>query len=304
MYDVLIIGGGAAGLTAAMYAQRRTLRVAVITSDIGGQTNLSSHISNYPGTDPQPGIQLMKRFKEQAEDSGATFIYGKVTSIVKDNSFTVRLADTREYTGKTIILAYGKTPRSLGIPGEEEFLGRGVCNCVAYDKDTCHEKTCVVVGGGNSAVEAALELASVASHVSLVHRSNAFRAEAVTLERLRALPHITIYTSHEVTEIRGTHDVETVVLQDGTVLPAQRVFIEIGYYVNTEIVKDLVARNAHKEIVVSDRGETSCPGIFAAGDITTVPFKQTVISAGEGAKAALQAYLYLTGGKMVIDWEH
>jgi len=309
MYDVIIVGAGAAGLTAAIYTCRKKLKTAIISIDVGGQTNLTSHIENYPGTGPMHGIELMQRFQNEAIGFGAELIMGKVNKVDKTSKgFKIILTNGEEYECKALILAYGKVPRSLGIEGEEKFMGRGVTTCVTCDAPLYKNRETLVIGGGNSAVEGALELATIAKKVYLVHRRETFRADEVTVEKLKHHKSIEILLNSVVAKIAGdknveSAEVENIITKEKKSLKIDGVFIEIGYVVDTSFVQHLVKVNERKEIIVDEKGNTSHPGIFAAGDITPVPYKQTVIAAGEGSKAALECYRWLTGGKgAILDW--
>jgi len=309
MYDVIIVGAGAAGLTAAIYTCRKKLKTAIISIDVGGQTNLTSHIENYPGTGPMHGVELMQRFQNEAIGFGAELIMGKVNKVDKiDNGFKVGLANGEEYECKALILAYGKVPRSLGIEGEEKFLGRGVSTCVTCDLPLYKNRDVVIIGGGNSAVEGALESATLAKKVYLVHRRDTFRADEITVEKLKNSKNIELVLNSLPTKVIGDKnvdglEVENIITKEKRTLKVDGIFIEIGYIVDTSFVQHLVKVNDKKEIIVDERCNTSHPGIFAAGDITPVLYKQTVIAAGEGSKAALECYRWLTGGKgAILDW--
>ena len=311
MYDVIIIGAGAAGLTAAVYTCRKKLKTAVLSIDIGGQTNLTSHIENYPGTGPMSGIELMQRFQGEAIGFGAEIIMGKANKLEKtEKGFRIGLANGEEYECRALILAYGKVPKSLGIEGEEKFFGRGISTCVTCDAPLYKNRNVAVIGGGNSAVEGALELATIAKKVYLVHRRDSFRADEITVQKLKSHHNIEIVLNSIPTKVSGEKnvdgiEVENIVAKERKQFHVDGIFIEIGYVVDTTFVQHLVKVNEKKEIIVDERGNTSCPGIFACGDITPVPFKQTVIAAGEGSKAALECYRWITGGKgAVLDWTH
>ena len=311
MYDVIIVGGGAAGMTAATYCCRKKLKTVIVSMDIGGQTNLTSHIENYPGTGPMNGIELMQRFYNEAVGFGAETIMGKVNKVDKiDGGFKIGLANGEEYECKALILAYGKVPKSLGIEGEEKFFGIGVSTCVTCDAPLYKNREVVVIGGGNSAVEGALELAGIAKKVYLVHRRDSFRADEITVEKLKNNPKIELVLNSASTKVIGEKnvdglEVENLNTKERRQFKVEGIFIEIGYVVDTSFVSHLVKVNEKKEIIVDERGNTTCPGIFSAGDITPVPYKQTVIAAGDGAKTALECYKWITGGKgAVLDWTH
>lgn len=308
-YDVVIVGAGAAGLTAAIYTCRKKLKTLVISADIGGQTNLTSHIENYPGVDPLPGPTLMQKFKENAESFGAEVRMGKVIRVEKDKTtYTVHLAENGTLTCKALILCHGKVHKELGIPGESKFLGRGVSICATCDAPLFRNKTAAVVGGGNSAVEAALELAVITKKVYLIHRRDEFRADEISVQKLKQHKNIELLLSYVPLEIKGEKSVKSVIVQDLKTKQSKEIqidglFVEIGYVVENDMVKHLVKLTSQGEIIIDERNRTSDQGIFAAGDVTTVPYKQTVISAGEGAIAALECYKYLSGGKgSTLDW--
>jgi thioredoxin-disulfide reductase len=308
-YDVLIIGGGSAGLTAAIYTGRKQLKTGVITQDIGGQTLLTSHIENYPGFELIPGPELMVKFQGQATKFGAEFIMGQASKIDKKGKlFEVELSNGEKYSGKSIIVAAGKTARRLGVPGEDKFLGRGVSTCATCDAPFFKDKNVAIVGGGNSALEAADQLGKIAKKVYLVHRKEEFRADEITVEKVKKIKNIEIITNAVPKEIKGDKIVESLVIEDINSKEKREtkvdgVFVEIGYELSTDWIKKLVKRNEMNEIEVDNRCRTSQEGVMAAGDVTTVPYKQTVISAGEGAKAALEVYKYIKGVEVATDWK-
>jgi thioredoxin-disulfide reductase len=309
--DALIVGGGAAGMTAGLYLVRKKLKTYIVTVDVGGQTNLTSDIRNYPSYFGKSGPELMLLFKKQAEEAGAEFLYGKVVKVEKlgEKSFRATMVNGDTVTSKLVILAFGKVAKQLGVPGEQKFLGRGVSTCVTCDGPLYRNKKAVIVGGGNSAAEGVLEMSTFASHVDWVHRSDKYVADAVTLEKIKNTANVTAHTYYDVKEISGDKFVTGAVIKNNQTgeekkLESNGVFIEIGFIVDTALVKGLVALNEKNEILVNGDQETNVSGILAAGDCTNTPYKQTVISAGEGAKAALQAYRYFSGGKGVaIDWK-
>lgn len=315
-YDSIIIGAGAAGLTAALYAARRAMNVLVISQDVGGQAATTNEIENYPGVGLISGPELMNEFKNQATKFGANFVFEEVVQVEKlndaDNTPLFKIkTKTQEYFSNTVILAYGLTHRHLGVPGEEELGGRGVTYCATCDGPLYRNKKVVVVGGGNSAVDAALLLSKIASQVYLVHRNNNFSAEAVLVEQLQQ-PNIEVILNSQLKQIKGTERVSSVVINKVSEVDQDKevevdgVFIEVGYVVNSKLIEGLVELDARKQIKISPDAETSQPGVFAAGDITTISFKQIVISSGWGATAALKAYEYLQKVKgfrgVNIDW--
>lgn len=309
-YDLIIIGGACAGLAAATYAARRALKTVVVTKDIGGQIATTPTVENYPGVDFITGPQLAQDFYMQALKWGAEVHFDEVSKIEKHNEkdFTVT-AGKAAYHGKAVILAYGKTPRSLGIPGEQEYAGRGVSYCVTCDAPLFKNRTVAVVGGGSSAMEGALILAKTCEKVYLVHRRDEFRGENVLLDQINAEPRIEKVLSVTPEEVLGNGQVATTLkvksVKDGSFreLEVSGVFVEIGFLVRTDLVKDLVELDRLNQIVTNKKMETNNPGLLAAGDLTDSPYKQAVISAGEGATAALTAYSYINDGKAAgVDW--
>ncbi len=309
-YDVLIIGGACAGLAAATYAARRAMKTLVITKDIGGQIATTPSVENYPGIDFITGPGLSQDMLVQAQKWGAEVVYDEITSIEKlgERNFKVT-GFQNSFTGKSLIVAYGKTPRSLNIPGEREYGGRGVSYCVTCDAPLYRNRTTVVVGGGSSAMEGALILAKICTKVYLVHRRDEFRGEAVLLEQIQAEPKIELVLSHTPDEVLGDGEYVTGLRVKSTKsgetkdLPVEGVFVEIGFVVNSGLIKHLVDLDKMNQVITNKRMETSTPGVFAAGDLTDSPYKQAVISAGEGATAALTAYSYVNDGKPAgVDW--
>lgn len=312
-YDVIIIGGGPAGLTAAIYTARRALRTVIISKDLGGQAATTTVIENYPGVEAIDGFELMRRFRDQAVQYGAEFILGEVSHIERldDGNFSVQFNE-QVATTQAIIFASGLTPRSLNVSGEAKFTGKGVTYSTAAILPTLRDKTVAIVGGGNSAIEGVNVVAPLAKHVYLIHRRDRFRAEAVLVEQMQKHTNVIQCLNAQVNAIHGTDRVTGITIQynDGRTeeLTLDTVCIHIGFMSKTDYIEKLVPLNEQREIIVHPDGRTSTKGIFAAGDITTSPYKQVVISAGDGCKAALAAYAYLMTkqGKAVTldqDWE-
>lgn len=311
MYDSIIIGGGPAGLTAAIFTCRKQMSTLLLTVDIGGQTNLASHLENYPGIERHPGKDLMVCMEKQARNFGAEIEFGRVKKVKKEaDHFIVEMADGKAYEGMTIILCHGKVPRSVGIPGEDRLLGKGVFSCVATGAPLFDEKIAAVIGGGNSAIEGALDLAAIAKKVYLIHRRDEFRADEYSVKMMRRHKRIELITNAVPKEIIGEDRVETLIIEDVNTkepreIKTDGVFFEVGYMVDNSLVEELVYFNDENEIIVDTRCNTSCKGVFAAGDATSIHFKQTIIAAGEGAKAALSAHAFLRGvSGTSIDWLH
>lgn len=312
MYDVIIIGAGAAGLTAAIYARRRLLKTLVISLNIGGQALLTEQIENYPGYLDKSGPKLMRIFEEQARGFGTEILIGYVTKVEKvDDHFKV-ISNVGEFETKTVIIASGKVPRRLNVPGEDKFLGRGVSTCVTCDAPFARNKVVAVVGGGNSALEGVEVVSKFASKVYLIHRRDQFRADEITVEKVKKIPNVEFILNTIITEMKGDKKLEGVVIQNVKTgetkeLKVDMVFLEIGHETKIDFVKHLVKTDEYNQIITNKAAETSCPGIFAAGDVTDSPYKQLVIAAAEGAIAALSAYNYIAkkeGRETVkIDWK-
>lgn len=305
-YDVIIVGGGPAGLTAALYASRRSLKTLVLTRDIGGQAAKTFDIENYPGIIFATGIELTEIFKKQAENFGAEIKFEETKKITPEkNIFKIETLNN-VYEAKTIILAFGKQPRELNVEGEQEFQGRGVSYCATCDMPFFKNKTVAIVGGGNSALDAALLAAKNCEKVYLIHRRDEFRAENILIEKAKNSKNIEIILNSNIQKIKGKNVVESIIIESGKEINVSGVFAEIGYVVDRSLVENLVELNDKNQVIVDSNQNTSIPGIFAAGDLTTTIYKQIVISAGEGAKAALSVYDYIqkNEGKTGIagDW--
>jgi alkyl hydroperoxide reductase subunit F len=298
LYDVIIVGGGPAGLTAAVYAARKMLDVLLVTQNIGGQALYSLDVENYMGYQFISGQDLMDRFEKQVEKYNIKKIFTEVKSIEKESEAFIARTETGEaYRGKTVIIATGKKSRPLNAKGVDRLIGRGVSYCATCDAPLFVDQDVAVLGGGNSAITAAYELMSIARKVYLVNRSP-WKADEIYLKKIRDAPNIERLVGYELVEVTGDETLSSVVLHklsDGSLvtLQVEGIFIEIGLIPNSDIVKDLVLFNKQDEIIVSCDCSTSLPGLFAAGDVTTVPEKQIIVAAGEGAKAAISAYKYL-----------
>lgn len=304
MYDVIIIGAGPAGLTAAIYTSRKNLKTLVVSVDVGGQINLTSHIENYPGVDPQSGFELTSKMKENAESFGAEFKIAKVDVVKKKNNFFEVTLGKEKLEAKGLIITSGKVQRMLDIPGEKEFLGKGVSTCATCDAPLYKNKTVAVIGGGNSAIEAVLELSNIAKKVYLVHRRDEFRADEISVKKISKLKNVEMCLSCKPLEVIGDNLVQGLKIKNNEerVLDVDGVFLEIGFEFDTEMFKGLVDRDKKGAIKINDKNETNMKGVTAAGDVTTSPYKQVVIAAGDGAKAALSLYNQLTGSNVKGDW--
>jgi alkyl hydroperoxide reductase subunit F len=299
MYELMIVGGGPAGMTAAVYAARKLLNTLLITNDIGGQVNWTNGVENYMGYQFIEGDELVSKFEQQVDQFPIDRKIGENVTQVRqiDGGFEVVSEEGNKYQGKAVILASGKRPRRLNVKGELELTGHGVTYCSICDGPIFAGQDVAVIGGGNSAIEAALDMVKIAQHVHLVSVTP-LTGDPIMIEKLSGSGNLTVYTEQQTEKIIGEDAVEGIVIKDLKTGSTQRltvtgVFIEIGLVPNSDMVKDLVKLNQVGEVPVGCACETDVPGLFAAGDVTTVPEKQIVIAAGEGAKAALQAHRYL-----------
>lgn len=299
-FDVLVVGGGPAGAAAAVYAARKGIRTGVVAERFGGQVLDTMAIENYISVleteGPKFGVALEQHVKAYEVD---IMNLQRASRLVPGRSIQVELASGAVLKAKTVILSTGARWRQINVPGEDEYRNRGVAYCPHCDGPLFKGKRVAVIGGGNSGVEAAIDLAGIVGHVTLIEFGDALRADEVLQRKLRSLPNVTIITSAQTTEIHGDGKrVTGLSYKDRASGDAHRVelegvFIQIGLVPNTEWLKGTVELSKHGEIVVDARGQTSVPGVFAAGDATTVPYKQIIIAAGEGAKAALAAFDHL-----------
>ncbi|HNW26958.1 MAG TPA: FAD-dependent oxidoreductase [Spirochaetota bacterium] len=297
-YDVVIIGGGPAGLTAAVYCMRKGVDTAIIVRHVGGQVAETSAVENYMGYRYINGVELVDKFREQVQQFSIGYVEGVGVASVEDGAVkTVLLDDGRAVRGRALVLASGKSWRKLGVPGEQRLTGRGVAYCTICDAPLFAGKTVVVVGGGNSGVEAAIDLAAIAKEVIVVQNLDRLTADRVLTDRLAGFGNVRLVYKSRVREIAGENAVTSVVLDDdtgaSTEIAADGIFIEIGLEPNSGFARGIVDMNENGEIIVDCACRTSRAGIFAAGDVTTVPYKQIIIAGGEGAKAALSACDYL-----------
>ncbi len=299
VFDVAILGGGPAAMSAAIYCARKNLKTVIVASDIGGQLGTTADVANYPGFQMVSGPDLVEQFSRHVEEHGVERLVGeRVTGIgFRDRCKLVELASGKKIPAKSVIVATGAHKRHLGIPGERELAGRGVVYCSTCDGPLFRGMRVAVVGGGNSGLEAAIEMAGMGERVYLVSRRN-WSGDQVLQDRVRSTPNIEALEFHEPLQIHGTDRVDAFTIEDTRTREQRRldvrgVFIEIGLFPNSEFVIDLLDTNERGEIKVDGRGRTGVQGIFAAGDVTAGHDKQIVIAAGEGAKAALAAFEYL-----------
>ncbi|MBN2567358.1 FAD-dependent oxidoreductase [Candidatus Woesearchaeota archaeon] len=297
-YDTVIIGAGAAGMTAAIYAARYRMRTKVFGREVGGLLNEAHKVENYPGYSSISGFELMMRFKEHLDHFRVPVSDENVTGAKKDGDLFVITTDKGSYRTRTVIIATGTIRRKLGVPGERELKGKGVHYCATCDAPFYGGKTAAVVGGSDSAAQAALLLSEYADKVYMIYRKARLRAEPITVKHIQDNPKIEVIYTTNVTAIKGASKVEKVVLdtpyKGSYDLPLDGLFIEIGADPANTVAQDLgLAMNEKGEIRIDREAKTSVKGVFAAGDITDTDYKQAVVGAGEGALAAWSAYYCL-----------
>lgn len=287
-------------MSAAVYAARKLLNIAIITVDFGGQVKETSEIENYLGFQNINANDLVSRFDEHVKSFHLPISIGISVKEVsrKDTVFTVLMEDGTRFSGKTVIYATGERHRRLTVPGEDKFIGKGVTYCSICDAPLYKDKKVMIVGGGNSAFTTALDLSRGNSEIILVNFVHGWQADPILQQRVKSYEKMQFLDFHEVIRIEGEKNVEAAVLRNRQTaeekrIPVDGIFVEIGLLPNSDPVRDLVNLSDKGEVVVDSLCRTSIPGLFAAGDVTTIPHKQIIISAGDGAKAALSAYDYL-----------
>ena len=301
VYDLIVVGGGPAGLNAALYAKRKGLQVGIIARDIGGQVMDTSSVENYLGFTSLSGEELMKKFINHVNELNVPILeYEELEAVnVKDgsNMREVVLKGGQRFNTYSVVIATGSKPRKLGVPGEKEYAGKGVCYCAICDGPLFAGEEVIVAGGGNSAVEAAIDLAKIVKKVTIVHRSQ-FRADQILIDQLSKLDNVEVKLQTQILQVEGDKFMTGVKVKDKEageefVVEGAGLFVEIGYLPNSEIFSDLLDMNERNEIVVDRYGKTSLEGIYAAGDVTDTPYKQIIMAAGDGAKCALAVNDYL-----------
>lgn len=302
MYDLIIIGAGPAGITAGVYAARKKMSLLVVTEDIGGQAAWSGDIENYTGYQFVTGPELTKKFEEHMRKYGLDVREGEKAASLKKRGEVIGLkTDKGAYESRALIVASGKISRELGVPGEKEFKNRGLTYCATCDGPLFSGMDVAVIGGGNSALDAALQMMKIARHVYIINNMASLGGDAVMREKVENSEVVTEINSARIKEILGDKMVTGIKVDasgEERTIPVQGIFVEIGLVPNSGFAEDIL-KNKAGEIMVNCRNETNIPGIFAAGDVTDVPEKQIIIAAGEGAKAALSAFRYLNQLKAV-----
>ena len=299
MRELIIIGGGPAGMTAAVYAARKRIDALLLSKDIGGQVLTTTGVENYMGYQYIEGFELMQKFEEQVKLFPLEQKIGQGVAGLSqlDAGFEVTIDNGESHQAKAVIVATGKRPRPLNVPGEEQLRGRGVTYCAICDGPLFTGQKVAVIGGGNSALEAADDMVKIAQYVYLVSLTP-FTGDRILIDKVRDASNLTAFLEHEVVAIEGESRVEAIAIRDlksgeENRLQVGGVFIEIGLIPNSELASGIARLNELGEIEVNYANETGIPGLFAAGDVTNVLEKQIVVAAGEGAKASLQAHKYI-----------
>ncbi len=297
VYDLIIIGAGPAGITAAVYAARKKMNILVISPDIGGQAAWSGDIENYTGYQFISGPDLAAKFEEHMKKYNIELKEGETVIDLKKLVDTALIKTNKgEYRAKAVIVASGKRSRELGAPGEKEFKNKGLTYCATCDGPLFSGKDVAIIGGGNSALDAALQMVKIAKKIYVVNNAARLGGDPIMREKVEKDPIVTVFNESRVTAVLGDKFVNAMkiaVSGEERTVNVQGIFVEIGLIPNTDFAKDL-AKNEIGEIRVSNRNQTNIPGIFAAGDVTDVPEKQIIIAAGEGSKACLSAFRYLS----------
>lgn len=298
-YDVLVVGGGPAGASAAIYAARKGIRTGIVADRFGGQVNDTLGIENFISVKYTEGPKLAASLEEHTKEYGIDIMKAqRAKRLEKKDLVEVELENGAVLKSKTVIISTGARWRNLGVPGEAEFKNKGVAYCPHCDGPLFAGKHVAVVGGGNSGIEAAIDLAGVAEHVTVLEFMPELKADSVLQDRLNSLPNTTVIKNAQVKEITGSNKVDGVTYierESGETkhIDLQGVFVQIGLVPNTDWLADTLERTRMGEIVVDSHGATSIPGVFAAGDCTNSPYKQIIISMGSGATAALGAFDYM-----------
>jgi alkyl hydroperoxide reductase subunit F len=299
-FDVLVVGGGPAGAAAAIYAARKGIRTGVVAERFGGQVMDTMAIENFISVKYTEGPKLVAALEEHVKEYEVDVMnLQRVAAVVPgENLHEVRMENGASLKAKTVIVATGARWREMNVPGEKEFRGKGVAYCPHCDGPLFKGKRVAVIGGGNSGVEAAIDLAGVVAHVTLLEFAEDLRADAVLQKKLYSLRNVTVIKSAQTSEVTGTDKVNGLVYKDrvsGTEhrVELEGIFVQIGLLPNTDFLKGTVELSRFGEVIVDAKGHTSVPGIFAAGDCTTVPYKQIIIAMGEGSKASLSAFDHL-----------
>lgn len=300
LYDLIIIGAGPAGITAAVYAARKRMNFIVLTKDVGGQAAWSGDIENYTGYQFITGPDLVNKFEEHMKKYAITVKENEPATDMIRSGDVIRVKTQKgEYEAKALIIASGKVSKELGVPGEKEFKNRGLTYCATCDGPLFSGKDVAVIGGGNSALDAALQLIKIARRIYLINITSKLGGDEVMREKVESSDKVKVLNNAQVSAILGDKMVNGIKIKMSgkeEVLAVEGIFVEVGLLPNSVFARE-IEKNEHGEIKVNCKNETNIPGIFAAGDVTDVAEKQIVIAAGEGSKAALAAFKYINRSK-------
>lgn len=297
-YDVIIIGGGSAGMSAGIYSSRYRLKTAIISKETGGLANEAHLVENWPGEKSIPGFELMQKFKEHAVGLGVELIEDEAKDVAKKNDHFVVRTEDKEYRSRTLILAMGTERRKLNLPEERRFIGKGVSYCATCDAAFFKEKAVAVIGGSDAAGTAALLLAQYAKKVYIIYRRDRLRAEPITLEKIGAEKKIEQVLNSNIKEIKGKNMVGSVLLESGKEIALNGIFVEIGGIPVTSLMHHFELKTEEGGYISVDKDMvTSIPGVFAAGDITSGSnLKQIITAAAQGTIAAYSAFKFIKKG--------
>ena len=305
IYELIILGAGPAGTAASVYAGRKKIKALLIAEGFGGQAVVAASIENIVGHRKLSGVEMARLFEEQVKASGIEVILDRIPNIKKEkNIFQIETVNNGVFQGKNILVALGRKYKNLEVPGEEKFRGRGVVYCSTCDAPLFKDKPVAVVGGGNAALLSVIDLLSYASKIYLLNRSEELRADQILIDEVKKDPRVEIIFNAQVSEIIGDLMVEKLKYQNSKTgeikeLAVNGVFVQIGMKPNTDLAKDLVKTNEQGEIIAEPlTGRTSAPGIWAAGDITNLPYKQISVAVADGIRALLDIYAELRGIKI------
>jgi len=293
MYDMIIVGGGIAGITAAIYAARKEMKFAIIAPEFGGEIANTTDVENWPGIKSISGKELAKSYVDHMTSLGVEIIEDKVIEVEHKNHFLIKTGKSI-YESRTLIWATGSKYRELNIPGEEKFKGRGVTYCSICDGPIFKDRIVAVIGAGNVGLTAAIYMSEIASKVYLIEASEKINGDPILANKLRSQNNVEIILGVKLESIDGERRVASIKLEGGREIKLDGVLINIGYRPATEMIKDIVKLDRYGYVEVDWKNMTTTQGLFAAGDVVNNPYKQLVMSASDGAKAALGAYDYLS----------
>ena len=297
-YDLIVIGGGPTAIGSAIYAARFALDVLVIGKIFGGLIATTHLVENYPGITTASGQGLMEMFKEHMNSLQIPYITDEIRSIEQANDHFILHSFFQKFKAKSVVIATGSERKKLGIPGEENFAGRGVSYCATCDGPFYKDKTVCVIGGSDSAAKEALFLSQSVKKVFIIYRGEEIRAEPINKKRVEENHKIEIIYKTNIVEIKGDNTVKSVIFDNGTEFEVDGVFIEVGSIPNSDLAKRIgIKTNEKGEIIINRKSETNIPGVFAAGDVADAPFKQAITGVAEGVSAAYSSFLFCTRPK-------